>query len=113
MAKLDSQTLAAFGAACSNHGTTATRFHAGQETVRTCALDFGWLVCAFHDESYWLKLQMLLNCKLLQILFTAIRVRPYHRQREELKELAKSLTLILFESGKPTIIADFSSLATS
>jgi hypothetical protein len=48
---LYSQALAALGAACSNHGTTATRFHAGEETVRTCALDFGGLVCAFHDVS--------------------------------------------------------------
>ena len=45
------QAFAALGAACSNHGTTTTRFHAGEETVRTCALDFGGLVCAFHDLS--------------------------------------------------------------
>jgi hypothetical protein len=49
--RLYSQTLAAFGATCSNDGAAATRFHAGQEAVRTCAFDFGGLVCAFHDLS--------------------------------------------------------------
>lgn len=47
----DSQAFAAFGAACSDDSTSTTRFHAGQETVRACALDFGRLICAFHDES--------------------------------------------------------------
>ena len=51
---LYSQAFAALGAACSNHGATTTRFHAGEETVRTCALDFGGLVCAFHDLSSYL-----------------------------------------------------------
>jgi len=49
---LDGQALAAFGAACSDHCAAATRFHARQKAVRACALDFGRLVCAFHDKSY-------------------------------------------------------------
>ena len=48
---LDGQTLAAFGAArCDNRAATAG-LHAGKKAVRTCALDFGGLVCAFHDMS--------------------------------------------------------------
>ena len=50
---LYSQALAAFCAAGSNHCTAATCFHAGQKTVRPCALDFGRLICAFHDKSSW------------------------------------------------------------
>ena len=50
---LDSQALAAFGATGSDHCAAATGFHARQETVGTGALDFGRLVCAFHDKSYW------------------------------------------------------------
>ena len=49
---LDSQTLAAFGAACGDHSAAATGFHAGEKTVRACALDFGWLVRAFHGQSW-------------------------------------------------------------
>ena len=49
---LDGQALAAFGATGSDHCAAATRFHARQKAVRTCALDFGRLVCAFHDKSY-------------------------------------------------------------
>ena len=50
---LDSQAFTAFGATGSNHCAAAARFHARQETVGACALDFGRLVCAFHDKSYW------------------------------------------------------------
>ena len=50
---LDSQTLATFGAACSDDGAAAARFHAGQKTVGACALDFGRLVGAFHGKSCW------------------------------------------------------------
>ena len=50
---LDSQAFAALGATCGNHSTAAARFHARQETVGACALDFGRLVCAFHEKSYW------------------------------------------------------------
>ena len=50
---LDGQTFAALGATGCNDGAATTGFHAGQKTVCTCALDFGGLVCAFHDKSYW------------------------------------------------------------
>ena len=46
--KLDSQTLAAFGAACIDHGAATTGFHANQKTMGTGAADFGGLVSAFH-----------------------------------------------------------------
>lgn len=46
---LDSQTLAAFGAACIDHSAAAASLHADQEAVGTCATDFGRLVCAFHE----------------------------------------------------------------
>jgi hypothetical protein len=48
-AVLDSQTLAAFGAACIDHSAAAASLHADQEAVGTCATDFGRLVCAFHE----------------------------------------------------------------
>lgn len=51
-ADLDGQALAAFGTTCSDYSAAAARFHARQETVGACALDFGRLVCAFHDKSY-------------------------------------------------------------
>ena len=51
MPRLYSQALTAFGATCSDDCAAATRFHAGQEAVCTCAFDFGGLVCTFHDLS--------------------------------------------------------------
>ena len=55
MWRLYGQALAALGATCGDNCAAATRFHAGQETVRACAFDFGGLVCAFHDlSSYFL-----------------------------------------------------------
>jgi hypothetical protein len=48
--KLDSQALAAFGAARIDHSTATTGFHANQKTVGTGAADFGGLVSAFHLE---------------------------------------------------------------
>ncbi|MDB5779360.1 MAG: hypothetical protein JWP79_2750 [Polaromonas sp.] len=51
--RLDSQAFAAFGTSGRNDGAAATGFHACQETVGTGALDFGRLVCAFHDKSWW------------------------------------------------------------
>jgi hypothetical protein len=48
--RLDSQALAAFGAACVDYGTAAAGFHANQKTVGTGATDFGRLVSAFHLE---------------------------------------------------------------
>jgi hypothetical protein len=49
--KLDSQTFAAFGAACVDHSTTTWRFHACQKAVGTSAANFRGLVSAFHDSS--------------------------------------------------------------
>ena len=46
--QLDSQTLAALGAACVDHGAATASLHADQETMGTCATDFGRLVSAFH-----------------------------------------------------------------
>lgn len=51
--RLNGQALAAFGTTRGNYCATASRFHARQKTVRASALDFGRLVCAFHDKSYW------------------------------------------------------------
>jgi hypothetical protein len=48
---LDSQTLAAFGAACIDNGTATRRFHACQKAMRTSAANFRGLVSAFHDSS--------------------------------------------------------------
>jgi hypothetical protein len=45
---LDSQTLAALGAASVDHSATATGFHADQKAVGASATNFGRLVCAFH-----------------------------------------------------------------
>ncbi len=50
--QLDGQTLAAFGAACVDHGATTTGLHANQETVGTGAADFGGLVSAFHSNLF-------------------------------------------------------------
>ena len=48
---LDSQTLAAFGAACIDHSAATTGFHANQKAVGTGATCFGRLVGAFHNSS--------------------------------------------------------------
>ena len=48
---LDGQTLAAFSAARSYNRAATAGLHAGKKSVRTCALDFGGLVCAFHSVS--------------------------------------------------------------
>jgi len=47
---LDSQTLAAFGAACVDHSAATAGFHANQKTVSAGAFDLGRLVSAFHFE---------------------------------------------------------------
>ena len=47
---LDSQALAALGAARVDHGATATGLHADQEAVGTGAAGLGTLVSAFHAE---------------------------------------------------------------
>jgi hypothetical protein len=49
--KLDSQTLAALGAACIDYSAATACLHANQEAVGTGATDFGRLVSAFHIES--------------------------------------------------------------
>jgi hypothetical protein len=49
---LDSQTLATLGAACIDHGATATGLHANQKAVGTGATCLGWLVGAFHNSSF-------------------------------------------------------------
>jgi hypothetical protein len=49
---LDSQTLAALGAACIDHSAAATGFHANQKAVGTGATCLGWLVGAFHNSSF-------------------------------------------------------------
>jgi hypothetical protein len=46
--ELNSQTLAALGAAGVDHSATATGFHADQKAVSAGATNFGRLVCAFH-----------------------------------------------------------------
>ena len=47
---LDSQTLAALGAACVDHSTATTGLHANEKAVSTCAADLGGLVCTLHFE---------------------------------------------------------------
>jgi hypothetical protein len=49
---LDSQALAALGAACIDHSAAATCFHANQKAVGTGATCLGWLVGAFHNSSF-------------------------------------------------------------
>jgi len=46
--QLDSQALAAFGAACIDHGTATTGLHANQKPMGAGAADFGGLVSTFH-----------------------------------------------------------------
>jgi hypothetical protein len=44
----NSQTFAAFGAACIDHGTATAGFHAHQKSMGAGAACFGGLVSAFH-----------------------------------------------------------------
>ncbi len=46
---LDRQPFPAFRPASGQHLASATRRHAGAETVRTLALDYAWLKCPFHQ----------------------------------------------------------------
>jgi hypothetical protein len=46
---LNSQTLAAFGAASIDHSATTTGLHANQKAMRTGAAGFRRLISAFHD----------------------------------------------------------------
>ncbi len=47
----DGQALAAFGAACIDHGAAAAGAHASQKTVGASTFDFRGLIGAFHDLS--------------------------------------------------------------
>jgi hypothetical protein len=47
----DGQALAAFGAACVDHGTATAALHPNQETVGAGAANFRSLISAFHDLS--------------------------------------------------------------
>jgi hypothetical protein len=49
---LDSQALAALGAASVDHSAATACLHADQKTVGTGAACFGWLVGAFHNSSF-------------------------------------------------------------
>ena len=46
---LDSQALAAFGAACVDHSAATFGFHAHEKAVGTGAAGFGGLIGTFHD----------------------------------------------------------------
>jgi hypothetical protein len=50
-ANSDSQALAAFGAACVDHGAAAFGFHAHEKAMRASAAGFGRLISTFHDRS--------------------------------------------------------------
>lgn len=60
----DGKTLAAFGTTGCNDCAATACFHAREKTVCTGALDFGRLVCAFHDKSYGALTGLLLGCQL-------------------------------------------------
>jgi hypothetical protein len=49
--KLDSQTLATFGATCVDHSAATASFHTDQKAMGTGAASFRRLVSAFHDFS--------------------------------------------------------------
>jgi hypothetical protein len=83
---LDSQTLAAFGATCIDHGAATTGLHANQKAVGTGATCLGWLVGAFHNSSFvpnamnqlWAKPKIIANFQARgkQTVFLSIRVCP-------------------------------------
>ena len=83
---LDSQTLAAFGAACIDHGAATTGLHANQKAVGTGATCLGGLVGAFHNCSFvpnamnqrWAKPKIIANFRKPGKLtvFSTIRVSP-------------------------------------
>jgi len=105
---LDSQAFAALGAACCDDGAAAARFHARQEAVRACAFDFGGLVCAFHDESLILWAGQPGQHKLPLGDSNDLGGRT---TQPTLQVCERAQTRC--ESGKPMIIADFPTLATS
>jgi hypothetical protein len=53
--KLDGETLAAFRAACINHGTTTAGCHAGTKTVGASTVNNAGLVCSFHAKNSYRK----------------------------------------------------------
>ncbi len=83
---LDSQALAALGAACIDHSAAATCLHANQKAVCTGATCLGWLVGAFHNSSFvpnamnqlWAKPKIIANFQTCgkQTVFLSIRVCP-------------------------------------
>ena len=83
---LDSQTLAAFGATCIDHGAATTGLHANQKAVGTGATCLGWLVGAFHNSSFvpnamnqrWAKPKIIANFRKpgKSTVFSTIRVSP-------------------------------------
>jgi hypothetical protein len=81
---LDSQALAALGAACIDHGATTTGLHANQKTVGTGAADFGRLVSAFH----------------LEFLTGSVLILPLFTEQISVKSPRT-------QSGEPRIIANF------
>ena len=130
---LDSQALAAFGATGSDHCAAAAGFHARQETVGTGALDFGRLVCAFHDKSYWpfRACYWAVSCEASfgdsNDLGGCTKPRPIWQvsttgntpATNQANDFARKSTSTAaqaassrYESGKPVIITDFSLLAT-
>ena len=84
--ELDGQTLATLGAACIDHGATATGLHANQKAVGTGATCLGWLVGAFHNSSFvpramnqlWAKPKIIANFRKSGKwpVFSPIRVSP-------------------------------------
>ena len=82
MLRLYSQALTALGATCSDNCAAAARFHTGQETVCTCAFDFGGLVCAFHDLSSYFYLRLLDRCLLFPAALDRLSARLLNRTHE-------------------------------
>jgi hypothetical protein len=80
--QLDSQALAAFGAACVDHSTAAFGFHAHEKAMGTGAASFGRLISTFHDS----------------IILSKGRWATV---------LIESSVLFKLRQAKPSIIADF------
>jgi hypothetical protein len=81
---LDSQALAALGAACVDNSAAAAGLHANQETVGTGAADFGRLVSTFH----------------LEFLTGSVLIHAPSREQISVKSPRT-------QSGEPPIIANF------
>ena len=81
---LDGQAFTALGAARVDDGAATAGLHANQETVGTCAADFGRLVSAFH----------------LEFLTGSVLIPPPSREQISVKSPRT-------QSGEPPIIANF------